>query len=339
MFRGIKTSIYAFPFIKDLSTSKIFTWTNGRMAEYLASSIGVQVSSRGMCIIHPYFTINKAFSSDSGTNFAVRGNTSLCVFETTRVFPTDQAYVSLGTTNVCLSERNTQRVLQFDGGNTTSDISLCDVLDGFQSVLLTMEGRLALHTSAIGPFLQTCLSILAIFIVVCAIQRFSCEKTNSKLTGSMACMMANTLILILVCLTHKPSHIYVTEEDYDIFIYLIMYNMFNLFRWSKSVYKEPTKPAAYSVCMASLNLLSNRLFGTTDNPCTPVIMVFVFTRIINKVKTHQYKCDKWNFIDLYLDGFLASILARYGFFTQYVDERNAAIHLGGIISALILITS
>jgi hypothetical protein len=345
MFRAIETSINSFPFIVDLSTYKPIIWNSGRMAEYLASSMGVQVNSRGLHIIHPYFTIKTHSSTDTEmveTNRVVRGNTSLCVWDSANandhihVFPTDQAYVSLGVPDVCLSERNTHRVLRLEG--SSNDISLCDILSGFKNVMFTTDGRLQLHTSAIGPVLQTCLSVLAIFIMVCVIQRFSYDKTKTMFTGSMACMLASVLVILLVCLTHNPLHVYSTEEDFLVFIYLLSYAIFNLCRWSRRVYEEPDRPAPYSVCLASLNLLANRLFGTTDNPCTPIINVFIFIRLLHKVKTQSYNRRILNFIDLYLDAILVAILTKYGLFPQYVCDRKAAIHFACIVSVVVILT-
>ncbi len=50
-------------------------------------------------------------------------------------------------------------------------MSLCDVLSGAQHVLLDARGRLESKTSVLGPWLQSALSLLAVFVVGCVVNR------------------------------------------------------------------------------------------------------------------------------------------------------------------------
>lgn len=327
--RAIRTDTQAFPFIFDLTTNKKIDWTHGRVAEYLASSIAVRISVRGVRFIHRWFTLR--FDTEHAEH-CVRSTHALCVVVSPwqHLFPTHAASVVLGGQNKC-TEVVTGRQLQLHGYN---DISLCDVLSGHQNILLSIDGHMESKSSMLNDVVLSILATLTVFVIGCIVHRFS--GGESKVLGSMSCTVACVLILVLVLVTHDPHRLYVTHEDMGLFFYLIGYTIFNIARWSLKTINNPKLAAPYSICVGALNLLSFRLFATVDNPCSPFIAIFLLARVMHKLKTQEYRQHIVHFVDIYLDVILLSLLVKYGVFTQYESELKAAMHLALTTSVLFI---
>lgn len=332
---GIRTDTDAFPLIINLATGRVVNWATGRVAEYLASSVAVHVSLRGVRFVHRWFTLtlDDIANETIAVQPCVRSVRALCevAHPWQFVFPVTGAGIVFGSPNVC-TEMTTRRELRLAGSN---DISLCDVLSGQHTVLVTTDGRIHIKHNAIGTELQAVLSLLAVFVVGCVAQR--CVGIESMLMNSRWCTAACVAILILVLATYDRGRLFVTREDMMSFWLLVGYSIFNLVRWSVRSYKEPTQPAPYSLCAGALNLLSFRLFASVDNPVSPFIMAFVAARVLQKLYTQEYRQHWAHYIDLYLDTLVAAVLAQYGFFTQYDSELRAGMHVAILFTALLVL--
>lgn len=326
MIRGI--NLESFPFIVDLSTMKSFIWDNGVTAEWISRSPAISVSSRGVRFIHPSFHV----IHDDDYILCDRTRGALCESASGfRVFPYDTARVGFLGGSGC-DEVFSGRTVIFS--KDLGDVSLCDVVSGHRTVLYTQGSYLYVRDGFLGDIEYGFISAVGVFIIAYSVHRATTsEGSGAFLSSIVMCVCVSGIVTVLA--TQGSFRLYATYEDMASFFFILLYCVSHVLRWSwLSISHAQVKSVPHSVILGTLCLMTLRLFATVDNPCSPLLLIFLIFRIFSRVMLDTFRGDIIRTLDLYLDTVFAGIITTYGFIPQYTAVEKAVLHLMLIVSVL-----
>ena len=169
------------------------------------------------------------------------------------------------------------------------DVSLCNVLGaGSDFVYLPFKGELYVLRNPISFQMFAVVSVLVIFLSIVLAHNLEyalgSAQTNSSTTLALAGMLS-----LLFCATFATGRAdvfepYVTMEDRIAFGTIFVYVLYYVARIVGSTlfgYDEMSSPV--NPILATLVLVSLRLYTTLDNPYTVILSFLIAVRLLNKL--------------------------------------------------------
>jgi len=307
------------PFMK-LSDGTRVDWSDGVVAVLTDTSYATRITSRGIHFFeHAVQPVGKATPCK-------RSPIALCeTINKSFVFPdnfTPRYYRGNGH---CGTD-SVHRVIVSDP--SIYDISMCDLISGQMDVIY-WQGNLHFDFHLFLPeWAYVLLATSVLYLVVSLGQNIArIMGDKDAVTMPLFTEFVCALVVVLVLVLHDVNRVFVANHDKDLLWYLVGYIIFYILRHAWDMLKSDNYVYTFNVILATLMLVTGRLYCSFENPYATIYLVLLSTRWFHKIHHSDDLMSKFTMV---LDSILIALHYKYCFVTSFWDQNFAAVYVVAI---------
>lgn len=307
------------PFLK-LSDGTAVDWSDGIIAVLTDTSYATRITSRGIHFFeHAVEPSGKAVPCR-------RSPIALCeTINKSLVFP-DKNVPRYYTGNGHCGIDSAMRIIVSDP--SIYDISVCDLVNGQMDVIY-WQGNLHFDFNLFLPeWAYVVLAASVLYLVVSLGQNIArIMGDKDAVTMPLFTEFVCAFVVILISVLHDVNRVFVANHDKDLFWYLISYISVYVIRHGWDLLKKDDYVYTFNIILATLMLVTGRLYCSFENPYAMIYLVLLSTRWFHKIHNSDTLILKFTTV---LDSILIALHYRYCFVTSFWDQNFASVYVVAI---------
>ena len=307
------------PFLK-LSDGISVDWSNGVIAVLTDTSAATRITSRGIHFFdHAVNPVGVAVPCQ-------RSPIALCkTLNDSFVFP-DKYMPRYSLGNGHCGYQSSNRVII--SNSSIYDISVCDLING-QLDVIYWRGNLHFDFNLYLPdYAYIILAGCVLYLVISLGQNIArIMGDKDAVTMPVFTEVVCVFVVIFVLCLHDMQRVFVANHDRDFLWYLVFYIVLYSIRHAADLMKSDTYVYTFNVILATLMLVTGRLYCSFENPYSTIFLVLLSTRWFHKIHYSDTWIVKFTIV---FDSILISLHYKYSYVTSFWDQNFAVVYLAAI---------
>ena len=310
------------PFLRTSAGAQM-DWSSGEIAVLTDTSVATRISSRGVHFFqHNVKPVGRAIPCK-------RSPIALC--ETSNdsyVFP-DKYLPRYAIGNTHCRDQSSNRLIITN--SSIYDISVCDLTQGYLDVIY-WKGKLHYDYNLYLPeWAYVIVAACVLYLVVSLGQNIArIMGDKDAVTMPIFTEVVCLFLVLLLLLLHDPFRVFVAVHDQDLLWFLVGYILFYLIRHATDLYLQDAYVYTFNVILATLMLVTGRLYCSFENPYATIYLILITTRWFHKLHSESSVVVKFSIL---LDSILISLHYKYSYVPSFWDENFAKVYVIAILLA------
>ena len=283
-------------------------WTHGPDAFAVARSSCVRVNDKGILLYPDHWSIRDLHSTFSQKVPCTVMPNMLCqsAFGTvlaTQTYPQINPVIPFFHEMACSSDHNYQTI---NSSLDVYDISMCNVFSGGAD-LVFYNNYLYIQNTKTSWWEYVLLIALSLY----SIRTFSNIIIHETYAENQFVYIILCIAFILIICLHTGTDIYITNEDYLSFWFILSYLLLDIAVYViNHRYKKLSWFPSFNLVVTSFVLISMRLYNGIISPYIPVLLWVFASRFFLKLQTLSWTV--LTYLSLFMDSFMLSVLLVFG---------------------------
>lgn len=307
------------PFMK-LSDGTVVDWSEGIIAVLTDTAYATRITSRGIHFFeHDVNPVGRAISCE-------RSPIALCkTMNDSYVFP-DKYPPRYSIGNGHCGTESANRLIVSNA--SIYDISMCDLVIGQMDVIY-WRGNLHFDFHLFLPdWLYIMLAACVLYLVISLGQNIArIMGDKDAVTMPIFTELVCSFVTIVILTLHDMNRVFVANHDKDLLWYLVAYIIVYVIRHGWDLLQNDNYVYTFNVILATLILVTGRLYCSFENPYATIYLVLLSTRWFHKIHYSKTLILKFTIV---LDSILIACHYKYCFVTSFWDQNFAPVYVVAI---------